>query len=154
MSNRNYLGSGWWGLVSGTRKLATVTLDCRILSLQRCPPPQDLQVFTFSDTTIVTLNFPDVLTNAVGLSVLIENWSRVLPDRADKVVAIAQHDPLDAVGTGGGKSEAVDNQVLTAYKLTGWQKSLFGIRTALNIFLDPKMETRTIFLPRDSLSAV
>lgn len=115
-------------------------------------PPLELHVFTFNDATIVILNFPHFLTDAVGVSKLVENWCKVLAGRPDEVDALSEVDPLDTVGRGGDKA-AVDH-VLAPYQLAGWSLIVFALNFVYDLLFGPKMETRAVFLPEKSVAAL
>jgi hypothetical protein len=85
-------------------------------------PPLELHVFTFADATVVTLNFPHLFTDAVGLSKLIENWCNILAGRPpDEVDGFPESDPLDSVGYEDSVEEhQAEENVLSKYKLAGW----------------------------------
>lgn len=117
-------------------------------------PPLELHVFTFSDATIVILNFPHFLTDAVGVSKLVENWCKVLAGRPDEVETLSESDPLDTVGGGKGRTEPVEDHVLTQYKLAGWSMIVFALNFVYDLVFGPKMVTRAIFLPEKSVAAL
>lgn len=115
-------------------------------------PPLELHVFTFSDATIVTLNFPHFCTDAVGLSTLIKNWCKILAGRPEEVDVFPESDPLDSVGDANGGQ--VEEHILTKYKLAGWSMLIFIFNFVYDIVFGPKMETRAIFLPEKSVVAL
>ncbi|ROW06247.1 hypothetical protein VPNG_08069 [Cytospora leucostoma] len=117
-------------------------------------PPLALHVVTFRDATIVSLNFPHALTDAVGLSALIRNWCRVLAGKEDEVDTLAQDDPLDNIGVSGGEDKAVEEYVLNQHKLAGWCFLRFVLNFVLELIFGPKMQTRLIYLPRESVQTL
>lgn len=112
-------------------------------------PPLELHVFTFSDATIVTLNFPHFCTDAVGLSTLIENWCKILAGRPEEVDIFPESDPLDSVG-----QDQVEEHILSKYKLAELSMLVFILNFVYDIVFGPKMETRAIFLPEKSVAAL
>lgn len=117
-------------------------------------PPLELHVFTFTDATIVTLNFPHALTDAMGLSELIKNWCRVLAGRIDDVIPLSKDDPLEHTGIEEGESKTKERHVLAENKIAGLSLFLFGISFVWDILFGPKMETNTICLPERSVTAL
>lgn len=117
-------------------------------------PPLELHVFTFTDATIVTLNFPHALTDAMGLSELIKNWCKVLAGRIDDVVPLSEDDPLEHVEDEEEESVTKERHVLAENKITGWSMFLFGITFVKDLVFGPKMETNTICLPGSSVTAL
>lgn len=117
-------------------------------------PPLELHVFTFSDATIVILNFPHFLTDALGVSKLVENWCKILAGRPDEVDAFSENDPLDTVGTVDGKDKDSEKHVLSPYKLAGWSMIVFALNFVYDLIFGPKMETRAIFLPERSVTTL
>ena len=115
-------------------------------------PPLELHVFTFSDATIVILNFPHFLTDAVGVSKLVENWCKILAGRPDEVDALSESDPLDTVDCEGDK--AAEDHVLAQYELSGWSLIVFALNFVYDLIFGPKMETRAIFLPEKSVAGL
>lgn len=117
-------------------------------------PPLELHVFTFSDATIVILNFPHFLTDALGVSKLVQNWCKVLAGRINEVDAFSENDPLDTVSTVSGKDKDAEKHVLSAYKLAGWSMIVFALNFVYDLIFGPKMETRAIFLPERSVTTL
>lgn len=60
-------------------------------------------MWTSKDATIVSLNFPHALTDAVGLPALVRNWCRVLAGREGEAERLARDNPFDGVGASGGE---------------------------------------------------
>ncbi|POS74871.1 hypothetical protein DHEL01_v206732 [Diaporthe helianthi] len=117
-------------------------------------PPLELHVFTFSDATVVTLNFPHFCTDAVGLSKLIENWCKILAGRPEEVDAFAPRDPLDSVSDKDGGEGQMEEHVLSQFKLAGWSMLFFALNFISDLIFGPKMETGVIFLPKKSVAAL
>lgn len=122
--------------------------------IQSDDPPLELHVFTFKDATIVTLNFPHVLTDAVGLSALIENWCKVLAGRSEEVAPLEGSDLLNTVGLSDKNGEMEEEHVLKQKMLTGLSFVRFGLSFVRDLAFGPTMETRTIFLPEKSVTAL
>lgn len=135
-----------------TRDGMPTTIDDYIYSDD---PPLELQVFTFRDATIVTLNYPHCLTDAVGLSALIENWCKVLANRPEDVAPLCETDPLESVGVPRVKGAApLKDHILHDHIVSGWQLILFGINFVYDLLFGPKMQTSTIFLPQKCVNTL
>lgn len=117
-------------------------------------PPLELHVFTFNDATIVILNFPHFLTDALGVSKLVENWCRILADRPNEVDAFSENDPLDTLSNASGKDKDSEKHVLSPHKLGGWFMIVFALNFVYDLVFGPKMETRAIFLPESYVTAL
>lgn len=117
-------------------------------------PPLELHVFIFNDATIVILNFPHFLTDALGVSKLVENWCKILAGRPNEVDAFSENDPLDTINSVSGKDNDSEKHVLSPYKLAGWFMIVFALNFVYDLVFGPKMETRAIFLPERSVTAL
>ncbi|KAK3940297.1 hypothetical protein QBC46DRAFT_385795 [Diplogelasinospora grovesii] len=115
-------------------------------------PPIALQVLGFKDATIVSLNFPHALTDAVGLSALITNWCRVLAGREDQVLPLPTVDPMETISQQADQPE--EEHVLKTKKLVGFGLMMFVSHFVWDLLFGPKMETRTIFLPPKSFTVL
>ncbi|KAK3395019.1 hypothetical protein B0H63DRAFT_63507 [Podospora didyma] len=121
-------------------------------------PPIALQVITFRDATLVTLNYSHILMDAVGLSAFITAWCAVLAGRDDDVLPLADHDPLEAVGTSSSRSSQVsepeeekEEHVLKSKQLPSIGLFFFIVRFVLDLLFGPAMESRVIFLPNKTV---
>ncbi len=104
-----------------------------------------LLVMSFADATLVSLNVPHLVTDAMGLSAIVTNWCRMLAGREDEVVPLAPTATIDEVGAGKlYRSKEGDEEGLKV--LVGWSFFLFALRFFLDIVLGPAMHTRTLFL--------
>ncbi|KAH8886350.1 hypothetical protein GQ53DRAFT_750620 [Thozetella sp. PMI_491] len=115
-------------------------------------PPLALQVVSFKNATVVSLNFPHCVTDAVGLSALINNWAKVLAGRDDEVAPLVTGDPMSSVGTSEQKSQ--EKYVLDAKRLVGFGFLVFVLHFIYDIVLGPKIQVRQIFVPAKTLAAL
>ncbi|KAK4464719.1 hypothetical protein QBC42DRAFT_196226 [Cladorrhinum samala] len=118
-------------------------------------PSLALQVISFRDATLVSLNFPHALTDAVGLSSLIENWCKVLAGREDEVLPLPADDPMDRIDAHqAGAEEPKVEHVLRDKQLAGFGLVIFGLYFLFDLLFGPKMQTRVVFLPARSVAAL
>ncbi|KAK4168990.1 hypothetical protein QBC43DRAFT_252470 [Cladorrhinum sp. PSN259] len=116
-------------------------------------PPFALQVISFRDATLVSLNFPHAVTDALGLSALLENWSKVLAGREDEVLPLPTDDPMDRIDS-QQEEEAQVKHVLQDKQLKGFGLVVFGLYFLWDLLFGPKMETRVVCLPARSVAAL
>ncbi|KAK4222512.1 putative lysr family regulatory protein [Podospora fimiseda] len=115
-------------------------------------PPFALQVISFRDATLVFLTFPHAVSDALGLSALIENWCKVLAGRQDEVLPIPEHDPMDLIDAeeeGTGEKHILDNK-----RISGFGLVIFGLYFLWDLLFGPKMQTKLLFLPSRSVEAL
>lgn len=118
-------------------------------------PSIALQVISFRDATLVSINFPHAVTDAVGLSSLIDNWCKVLAGREDEVLPLPADDPMDRIDAQKtGVEEPKVEHVLKDKQLTGFGLVVFGLHFLFDLLFGPKMQTRVVFLPARSVGAL
>lgn len=61
-------------------------------------PMIGLQVTTFNDATLVSLNFSHIMWDAMGLKDFLDAWSLTLQGRDDEVIPLIENDPLALLG--------------------------------------------------------
>ncbi|KAK0713652.1 hypothetical protein B0T26DRAFT_677958 [Lasiosphaeria miniovina] len=126
-------------------------------------PPLALQVLTFRDATLLCMNCPHAMMDAVGSAALVSAWCKVLAGREGEVLPLSADDPIQSVSRikdeggdeGGDEVGGEEGQaVLKAKHLGGLGMFLFAVRFVLDMLFGPRMETRTIFLPARSVKAL
>ncbi|KAK4220851.1 putative lysr family regulatory protein [Podospora fimiseda] len=115
-------------------------------------PPFALQVISFRDATLIFLNFPHAVTDALGLSALIENWCKVLAGRDHDVLPLPEDDPMDLVDAQQEGAEV--KHVLDDKKIAGFGLVIFGLYFLWDLLFGPKMHTRVLFLPSRTVDAL
>ncbi|KAJ9130909.1 Lysr family regulatory protein [Pleurostoma richardsiae] len=115
-------------------------------------PQLSIHIIKFTDTTLVSLSWCHVTTDAVGMGAILRAWSLVLAGRQDEVppMMLLRDDPLDQLGTeqeSGGRGE---EELVMASKLLTLPNM---IALALRFFIfDPwlygRMEEHMVFVPR------
>ncbi|KAL5337941.1 hypothetical protein BJX70DRAFT_368081 [Aspergillus crustosus] len=136
----------------GARKDTPATLDDFIYS---DTPQISLHITSFNDATLVGLSFPHTLMDAMSQRALLQAWSLVLAKKESKVPPLlgAKEDAICAA------IEAETDETKQVFKLErmrlrGWSMFTFALRFAWAIFWNPTVETKTIFLPREAISAL
>ncbi|KAK4160766.1 hypothetical protein QBC43DRAFT_303524 [Cladorrhinum sp. PSN259] len=122
-------------------------------SVQDYQPPLALQVISFTDSTIVTLNFPHALTDAIGLSFLIKNRCHILanPDSGPgQILPLPQSDPLLQIPP-PTEPPLLEKHAITPAKF----RILFAFFLG-DMMLGPKMSSRmrVLFLPASKIRAL
>jgi hypothetical protein len=127
-------------------------------------PQLSLHVTSFSDATLVGLSWPHTLMDVMGQQALLRCWSLVLAGREDEVPSVlgAKEDAIctitDAPPLIKSMEEDIDKIEIEAEdfklgkkQLTGWAMLSFGLRFAWDLLWYPVVETRTIFLPKNTI---
>ncbi|KAK2753455.1 hypothetical protein FQN54_007845 [Arachnomyces sp. PD_36] len=115
-------------------------------------PITSLLVSSFTDGTIVSIVFPHIVLDAVGLGDLLRAWSNVLADRIDRIPPVlgSKRDVLENVGTSSDE-KAQTPYILEDYRIKGFSLLAFAMRLAWDV-LTMKLEPRTIVLPAGYMS--
>ncbi|KAL0941314.1 uncharacterized protein CTRU02_204077 [Colletotrichum truncatum] len=119
--------------------------------LNKDVPQLTLHVVSFTDTTLVSLTWPHIACDGVGLRDIVYAWSLVLAGQDDKVppmLAASTEDPMTAASMDPRFQE---KHVLESQHMTGMRMLFWGLRYVLDIIWWPKMETRTVYLPRKAV---
>lgn len=112
-----------------------------------------LHIVSFSDATLVTISWSHAVSDGMGLRTLVGSWCQVLAGNEHKVPEFAgtREDPLDramaAPETLGRQRWLLQDAILTGFTFV-----LFAIRFLWEIFLGPKTEIKTLFLPRETVT--
>ncbi|KAK3997393.1 hypothetical protein QBC44DRAFT_396730 [Cladorrhinum sp. PSN332] len=110
-------------------------------------PPIALQIISFEDHTLVTLNLPHALTDAIGLSLLIKNWCHILAKpsqiNSSQIPPLPGSDPLLLLPR-PKEPYVLHDQLMTPFKFTLLKALYFK-----DMLLGPKMspQMRVLFLP-------
>lgn len=110
-------------------------------------PQLTLYIVSFNDTTLVSICWPHICADAVGLSDIGRAWSLMLAGRGDEIPPMLSfdQDPMAKVGV---EPQFADRHVLESLQLKGVWLFLWGIRFILDMIWWRQLEMRTIFLPR------
>jgi hypothetical protein len=117
-------------------------------------PQLALRITSFNNATIVALAWPHTLMDVMGQQALLHGWSLVLAGRESDVPPMlgAREDVmLAAIEAPVEKEEAYS---LTQKRLKGWAMAKFGLRFASDLLINRVVETRTIFLPKETVVAL
>jgi hypothetical protein len=114
-------------------------------------PQLTLHVVSFLDATLVSLTWPHISCDGVGLRDLVEAWSLVLAGDEDKVLPMLSAVTDDPMKTAGLDPKFQDKHILEDKHLRGWRMLVWGLHYLLDILWWPRMETRTVYLPRSAV---
>lgn len=112
-----------------------------------------LHVTSFKDATLVSLTWPHTVADALGIAELLRNWSLVLADRAEEVQSIlgAREDVLLEAENSGAESEREDFELLPK-RLMGQAMVKWASRHLWHHIRSPSLQTKTVFLPKETLN--
>lgn len=118
-------------------------------------PQLSLHITSFNDATLVGLSWPHVLMDVMGQQALLQGWSLVMAGRESDVPRVlgAREDAIcaavDAFAAGDEEEFKMEKK-----QLKGWGMIAFGLRFAWDMFRNPVVETRTIFLPQKAMASL
>ncbi|UPX21003.1 uncharacterized protein EKO05_0011209 [Ascochyta rabiei] len=115
-------------------------------------PQLSLHITTFTNATIVGLSFPHTLMDVMGQQALLRSWSLVLAGKEAEVPPLlgAREDVLISAAN---TSEIVEQEhTMMSKRLQGWSLLKFTMRFIWDYFWYKTVETRTICLPKQTLS--
>ncbi|KAJ5986654.1 hypothetical protein N7451_011019 [Penicillium sp. IBT 35674x] len=114
-------------------------------------PQLTLNVVSFTDATVVSLNWPHITADAMSLRDLAVAWSLVLAGRESDIPPMLSSgdDPMAALGK---DSLFLETHILGKLQVKGWRFFIWGLRFLFDLLWWRKMETRTVFLPRRVVS--
>lgn len=115
-------------------------------------PQISLHITSFTDATLVALSWPHTLMDVMGQQALVRAWSLVAAGREAEVPALlgAHTDVLRAaVDADDSPREEFE---LESQRLTGWKMALFGLNFMWDLLWNSNVDTRTIFLPGQTLA--
>ncbi|KAJ9136939.1 Transferase family domain-containing protein [Pleurostoma richardsiae] len=116
-------------------------------------PQLSIRVVNFSDATLVAVQWPHVLGDALSLRCLVRNWSKVLAGREDEVEPLlgAREDPLADVGAGPKPAEE-EPWVLADKALKRFGFFIFVVNFIWALVFGSKMEVKSICLPATTVA--
>ncbi|CAH0051352.1 unnamed protein product [Clonostachys solani] len=118
--------------------------------LQSDCPVFRVHVTVFADATVVAFIWPHAVAGALGLKNILSAWSEALKDDGNIPELLgARKDVLDGIGT---SKDCTAPYVLDNLELRGWGFAKFAFRLMWTVVWRPKVEARTICLPRDFVS--
>ncbi|CAM6002877.1 unnamed protein product [Sphagnum balticum] len=109
-----------------------------------------LHTTSFKNATLVAVVWPHAVAGALGVKEILSAWSKALQGE-DNIPPLlgAREDILDGVGTD------IDRQVPYtpgSDQIKGWGFTKFFVRLLWTVLWRPRVESRTIFLPRQFVS--
>lgn len=121
--------------------------------LQSDRPQLTLHVVSFHDATLVSICWPHICADAMGLRDVVHAWSLMLAGREAEIPPMLSscEDPMAKVGV---DPSFISRHALEEQRLTGLWLFLWGIRFIIDMLWLGKMETRTIFLPRRTVRSL
>lgn len=116
-------------------------------------PQISVHVTSFTNATLIGLSWPHTLMDVMGQQAFLEAWSLVLAGRDSSVPPVlgAREDALCALTSDPNSSQ--DSYMLKSQRLAGLSMIKFGARYAWDMLTQPASSTRTICLPKSTLSA-
>ncbi|KAF5013466.1 hypothetical protein FDECE_542 [Fusarium decemcellulare] len=122
-------------------------------------PQIALRIVSFSDATLLSLVWPHTLMDALGLQVLLQNWSLVLAGRESEVAPIlgARKDVIYDAAEPPSKTEAIEVEPeeelhIAPKRVAGLSLVIFGLRFLWDLFWQGGIQTRTIFMPKEVMA--
>lgn len=118
-------------------------------------PQIGLHVVTFSDATLVSLNWPHTMTDGLGRLAIIKNWCKVLAGKEDEVVPVmgAREDPMATVGT-GPLHEKEEPYALKDKNVSGLGMMNLIAHFIWDKFWVPEHELKMVFLPAKAITVL
>lgn len=118
--------------------------------LQADCPCLGLHIVQFTDSTMVTINWPHVLLDTMALADILHAWTLLLNGHTDKIPmpSCFDSDPLASLGVSHATPHDLANHQLSLPSLVS-----FGVRSALR-FLRSKIEHRMIYVPAWYLQSI
>jgi hypothetical protein len=110
-------------------------------------PQFTLNVVSFTDATLVSLCWPHIAADAMSLRDIATAWSLVLAGRQSEIPPMLSSGD-DPMAPAGKDPLFLDTHILEEQQVKGWWLLLWGLRFLFDLLWWPKMETRTVFLPR------
>lgn len=114
-------------------------------------PMIDLTTVSFKDATLINIIMPHIMGDALAVAALLEAWSLVLSGRGSEVKPnVSCHD--DGLATAGLDPKFQEPHINEHRQLKGLWLFMWIARYLLDMWWWPKMETRTLFLPAESMA--
>ena len=108
-------------------------------------PQLTINIISFEDATLVTINWPHTFVDAMGMAAIFKNWIAVLEGREGDVQPFHGYntDPLATLG----ETKPTAPSVLTKWQLQGLSLLLFAVRYIFDLVWHSKEEARVVCLP-------
>jgi hypothetical protein len=117
-------------------------------------PQISLHIVSFNNATTVGLSFPHTLMDAMGQQALLRAWSHVLAGREAEVpLVLGAHEDYLKSATKSPDFTG-EEHFLKPKEMKGWKLLDFTIRFVWDFLWYRTVETRTICLPKETLSAL
>ncbi|KAI3397179.1 hypothetical protein diail_11153 [Diaporthe ilicicola] len=113
-------------------------------------PMMSMHVASFNDGTLVTVTWPGVVTDMMGMHGFIQAWCEVLGDREDNVPEMmgAHKDPMRSLG----RLKLREKYVFAGAHLQGLQLLQSMYHSIMDKWSHGEMESRTLCLPASSMA--
>lgn len=113
-------------------------------------PMMSMHVASFNDGTLVTVTWPGVVTDMMGMHGFIQAWCEVLGDREDNVPEVmgAHKDPMRSLG----RLKLRENYVFAGAHLQGFQFLQSMYYSLMDKWTHGEMESKTLCLPASSMA--
>ncbi|KAI5918060.1 hypothetical protein F4810DRAFT_726330 [Camillea tinctor] len=122
--------------------------------LYRDEPQLGLHVVSFTDATLVSLNWPHTLLDGMGRRELLRAWMAVLDGRDDDVLPFYgyDHDPL--VDLGLSPDAGAEKFKMAEHLMSKWQMTLYGVRYLWDLVWNREEEAKMVCLPAPFLKTL
>lgn len=115
-------------------------------------PQLSLHITSFNDATLVGLSWPHTLMDVMGQQAMLRGWSLVLAGQESEVPPVlgAREDAICAAADAPAETE--EEFGLGQKQLRGSALIRFGLRFAWDMLWNQVVETRTIYLPKSTMT--
>jgi hypothetical protein len=117
-------------------------------------PQISVHITSFTNATLVGLSWPHTIMDVMGQQAFLAAWSLVLAGHDSLVSPVlgAREDALCALTSDPNSPQ--DPYMLNSQRLAGLSMIKFGARFAWDMLTQPASSTRTVCLPKSTLSAL
>ncbi|KAE8150223.1 hypothetical protein BDV25DRAFT_140061 [Aspergillus avenaceus] len=111
-------------------------------------PLLSLRIVSFTDATLVSITFPHVVMDAMGVADFLGAWSAMLQQRVDQVPPLlgVKEDVMASVGS-RGDAKAQSSHILERWQLRGLALVAFILQITWDRFTERGIQEGTIYLP-------
>ncbi|KAK2603910.1 hypothetical protein QQS21_003945 [Conoideocrella luteorostrata] len=126
-------------------------------------PILSLHVVTFSDSTIVGLSWPHILTDAFGIRVLLHSWSLVLAGRESDVPPVLSakqdiaYEVEKQINQGDVEHPSIvpaQDLIINKHRMSKGQLLQFLVRYMCSAYGKQGFERRLVYLPKRAVDAL
>ncbi|KAH6874790.1 hypothetical protein B0T10DRAFT_498562 [Thelonectria olida] len=112
-----------------------------------------LHVVTFTDGTLVSINFNHVVSDLGGLVAIFKAWTSILAGKHDEVAPFIGYrdDPMTDMYK--PKSPTTEKSILAQTQLNGWKAAIWALRHLLETWWTG-LEGRIICIPKKAIDAI